>query len=183
MAIGGSSSGIGPGAGSTTGVPTTYNPFRTFYTNALQPGLGSSSASTLGNSSASTAGNFGQPQFDTVTSTATGTSTAGQALTQGSGATGFSTLGMSKAPAYSTALSPDFPFAPTSSVKLGNAARAALERSSALQGQNIQLQMNGPQAILRGRVSQDRMRRLAEGLVRLTPGVQDVVNELQVTGR
>jgi len=41
---------------------------------------------------------------------------------------------------------------------------------------------SGPVIVLRGSVATDHERRLAEALVRLTPGVRDLVNELEVRG-
>jgi BON domain-containing protein len=156
-----------------------------YYLNLYQPGLGSSLTGTPGRTSTGGAfgssGAFGQPLFALATTTTTGTTT-GTAATQ-SQATGFTTLGMSKAPAYVTALSPDFAITRVSSSKLQSELLATLQRSSALRGQgkiDLTVTKNG-QVILKGDVSRDQLRRLAEGLVRMTPGVSDVQNELQVT--
>jgi hypothetical protein len=47
---------------------------------------------------------------------------------------------------------------------------------------NIQVIVDGPAVVLRGRVADDHERRLAEAVLRLSPGVRDVRNEL-VAGR
>lgn len=67
--------------------------------------------------------------------------------------------------------------------KLYGEVRSVLDRSTSLPSRgNIQLRMNGPGLILEGTVADERERRLAEGLVRLTPGVREVENRLQVRG-
>jgi len=43
---------------------------------------------------------------------------------------------------------------------------------------NIQVVMDGPTVVLRGKVQDDHERRLAEAMVRLSPGVRQVRNEL-----
>ncbi len=59
--------------------------------------------------------------------------------------------------------------------------QGVLVRSSSLpSARDIQVAMDGSVVVLRGPVSNDDERRLAENLVRLTPGVHDVRNELQV---
>jgi osmotically-inducible protein OsmY len=65
---------------------------------------------------------------------------------------------------------------------LRNDLQSLLQRSSALRDAgNIQLVVSDSRVILRGRVRTPRDRRLAEALIRMTPGVQDVQNNLQVT--
>ena len=59
--------------------------------------------------------------------------------------------------------------------------RATLDRSTAIKNaKGIQVQVEGQTAVLRGTVGDEDERRMAEGLVRLTPGVRQVRNELQV---
>jgi hypothetical protein len=189
MTIGGSAGGGGAGAGrgaagaATTSIPTTYNTFQPFYGNVLQPGLGSNSISTLGPSTTSSAtGGFGQPLFTVLTSTSA-TGTASTALGQSQGGAGFTTMGIKRAPAYITALSDDFVMPERSSAKLKQELQDVLQRSSALKGKGeFQLLVKDAKVVvLRGQVATARDRRLAEGLIRLTPGVQNVINELQVT--
>lgn len=98
-----------------------------------------------------------------------------------------STTGTQRAPAYASVLG----FSPSSGSGPGgtSAAPSALQtslqqmltRSAGLQSSpNIQVVMEGATVVLRGSAADDHDRRLAEGLVRLTPGVHDVRNELQV---
>ena len=44
----------------------------------------------------------------------------------------------------------------------------------------IAIEVEGGTVVLKGQVSDDDQRRLVEGMMRLTPGVRDVRNELKV---
>jgi len=92
---------------------------------------------------------------------------------------GFTTVGMRRAPAFSTGIGFAPPPAPAPA-KLQTELRGVLSRSSMLSSGDIQIVVNGPTVILRGRVGSEDERRLAEGLVWLTPGVHDVRNELRL---
>ena len=60
-------------------------------------------------------------------------------------------------------------------------ARLVIDRSSALPSRaNIQMGMDGEAIVLTGLVADDRERQMAEALLRLTPGVRDVRNELEI---
>jgi hypothetical protein len=64
--------------------------------------------------------------------------------------------------------------------RMTNQIKAMLDRSTVLSNpQGIQVSSNGPVVTLRGTVSSPDEARLIEGMVRLTPGVRDVLNELQ----
>jgi hypothetical protein len=177
VAIGGTNSLI-QNAGSISGVPSTANPWRTYYNNVLQLGL---STSPVGTYSSSAAGGFGQPLYSSVISTQQQSSTA--AISTQSQQMGFSTWGMRRAPSYYTALSEDLPVRVHAPAKLKQDLYAVLQRSSSLPSkQNIEIQVQDSVVILRGQVSGPRERRLAEALIRLSPGVYDVQNELQIAG-
>jgi hypothetical protein len=61
--------------------------------------------------------------------------------------------------------------------------QAVLERSSRLSSRDtIQVGMVGPVVVLRGTVLNEHDRRLAEGLIRLSPGVHEIRNELAIQG-
>lgn len=162
------------GATTTTG-PSTSNPFRASYVNIFAKGAASTKT-------------FGQPTYATVTTTTAGGFTGGQGrggLTglggAGSESTGFSTVGIRRAPAYFTTLAPDLPVIFAAPPVLLGELRATLEITDAIRSKNgIQIVMEGNTVVLRGRVENDRERRLAEGMVRLTPGVREVRNELVV---
>jgi osmotically-inducible protein OsmY len=58
--------------------------------------------------------------------------------------------------------------------------RQALDLSPRLtNGRGIQVAVNGPTVVLQGNVASQRERRVAELVVRMTPGVRDVRNELK----
>jgi hypothetical protein len=58
---------------------------------------------------------------------------------------------------------------------------AVINRSSSIKNPaGIEVLTEGQRVILRGKVTSDSERRLVEGMIRLTPGVREVVNELQV---
>jgi hypothetical protein len=179
IAIGGTGT-VASTVGGTT-IPSSSNPLRNYYNNLYQPGsLPPGSTTTLGSFSASSQGGFGQPLYGSPTATATVGIGALQG-TQGGGA-GFSSVGLPKAPPYVTTLSDDFARPQRSPERLRTDLQSLLQRSSALRGSgDIQLVVNDSRVILRGRVRTPRDRRLAEALIRMTPGVQDVQNNLQVT--
>jgi osmotically-inducible protein OsmY len=64
-------------------------------------------------------------------------------------------------------------------VQLRDNVRDAISRSTRIStpGQ-IQVQMDGPTVVLQGSVANERERRVVEAMVRMTPGVHSVRNEL-----
>jgi len=93
----------------------------------------------------------------------------------GTGATGF------RPPAaYQTAIA--FRYNPTTPPQRQLALEAILARSTTLGARSIRVEVDGPAVILRGTVADPADRRRAENLLRLTPGVRVVKNELTVTG-
>ena len=61
--------------------------------------------------------------------------------------------------------------------------QAIIARSSRLPSRdNIQVLAQGDTIVLRGMVRDDRERRLAEAVLRLSPGVREIRNELQTPG-
>lgn len=62
-------------------------------------------------------------------------------------------------------------------------ARATIASTTSLpSAQRIQVMLDGSTIVLRGKVGDDDERRLAENVLRLTPGVRDIRNELAVDG-
>jgi len=59
----------------------------------------------------------------------------------------------------------------------------AINRGGLRSGANIRVMSDGQKVVLRGRVRDANEARMAEGLLRITPGVRDIVNELQVGGQ
>jgi len=186
----------GGGAGNTTGVPSTFNPFRASYMNPYAAGMQTTST-TLGNaanrSNASTKG-FGQPVYATTTTTGNNLGGVGgiggiggvQGLNGGVATTTadpfhFDNAGLRKTPAYSTVLADDLPVPAHPATQLAQSLRNVLDRSSQIRSQGtMQLRVENDVVILTGFVGNAREARLAENLLRLTPGVADVVNELQI---
>jgi hypothetical protein len=65
--------------------------------------------------------------------------------------------------------------------RLAADAQRILMRSESLPSRaNIQVGTDGRTVVLRGNVADERERRMAENMMRLTPGVRDVRNELNI---
>ena len=138
-------------------------------------------------------GTFGQPlyriQTPTATAQAVSTGTAsvgGRGSSQSSTNTSNANFGSviaetTRRPAVAAMLDDTFPInIPTGSV-LQTELRDILDRSTSLTSQpNISISVDGRLVTLRGVVPNDHERRLAESLLRLTPGVGMIKNELTV---
>jgi hypothetical protein len=186
-------SGTGTGSSTNQVVPQPSDLFQGYYVNPYRLGLATtnssmgslnSSSSTTGSGTnrTSSQGGFGQPLYGT-TKTPTTTTTGTTSSVSSAGSTGFNTVGTRRAPAYTTTLG--FTFAqgpgPVASpggmqIKLGD----VLQRSTMLPGRDLQVVIAGSTVILRGQVADDNQRRLAEGMIRLEPGVREVVNQIRV---
>jgi hypothetical protein len=176
--------GVGGGGGgnssmttATPSIPTSSNVLGTTFANPFSLGMSTNyypNAGTFGtpNTKAPT---FGKPVYTPTTTTATTTATTTTT------ANGFSTYGTLRAPAYYTALNEDIPVKMHPPAELQITLRGAIDRSNRLTNpQNIQVSISGGVVMLTGQVDSDRDRRVAEGLVRLTPGVRDVDNQLRI---
>jgi hypothetical protein len=83
---------------------------------------------------------------------------------------------------YYTA-STGFDYRPAGPNQVQGEVERVLSRSTSLgPNRNIQVAVEGPSLVLRGTVASDQDRHLAEALIRLTPGVYEVRNELEVAG-
>jgi hypothetical protein len=195
----GGSQGSQVRAGATSVGVSSSNPFAASYTNPIAAGLsGVTGRSTFGtavyanlNPTGSMSGSSGGMGL-TGGRAGTAGMTGGGAGFMGSGAMGagrpasgsYATLGATgttttRAPTYSAAI--DFSYTPVAPSGLQTSIRQMLIQSNALpSSSNIQVAVDGGTVILRGLVADDHGRRLAEGMVRLTPGVRDVRNELVV---
>jgi hypothetical protein len=133
-------------------------------------------------------GTFGTPMYGNISTTATGrgsTFGAGGAGAIGqTSSTGFTTAGMPRTPQYITTIASDFEQAPRPSAGQFTAdLKATFNQVSALKSaKNINVLVKGQVVVLQGEVATERERKLAEGLVRLTPGVHEVRNDLVVNG-
>lgn len=162
----------GAGAAGAASIPTAPNPFRVYYANPLGIGLSGATTTNLSPKAA-----FGQPLFGAIAA-ANAVANIQQAI---AGGAGFATVGLRKAPSYVTTLSDDIPLIRHLPSQLERDLQDVLRRSTTLKGkEGIAVSVSGQVAILRGQVPSERELRLAESLIRLTPGVRDVQNELTV---
>ena len=75
----------------------------------------------------------------------------------------------------------EFRVKPIETTQLQADLQAMLNRSSTLKNPNaVTVVLEGPVAILRGKVADEDEKRLVEGMMRLTPGIRGVRNELLV---
>jgi hypothetical protein len=170
--IGGS---IGRGSFGANQAVSQYNPFVSYYANPLAIGY-PGTTSGLGSAGAA----FGQPIYVVTNTGLTGGVGSGLASI-GTPAAGFgaSSIGVRRAPAYTTSLG--FAHQPPSASRLAGEAAQVLERSTRLTPtRDIKVVAEGQIIVLQGWVADDHDRRLAEALVRLTPGVHEVRNELKI---
>jgi hypothetical protein len=169
--------------------PTTSGDlFARYYVNPFAVGYSLASSSSSQTNSA-----FGVPLYATLypgtqitspfsSTTASITSRPASIVPGFAGSsTGIGTgLGVSTRPAaaYTTVIG--FKYRPTPSGEFLANLGDVLARSSDLADTKIQLILDGPTVVLRGNVSDWEQRRLAENLLKLTPGVNGVKNELVV---
>lgn len=173
------------GGGSSSSVDST-NFLKNTYSNPLYMGRANqisssaNSASTISSTLQQAVGGFGQSSFGTTTG---GTATTGSTRGGMGGSAGSSTRFSVVAPfqtrvAYSASV--DFPTRPSSPSALLTQVRGSIDRSSRLKNPSgIQVIVDGQTVVLRGKVADESERRIAEGLIRLEPGVRQVVNELE----
>jgi hypothetical protein len=118
----------------------------------------------------------------TTTTTSTTTGITGN-INTASGLNSFSGQAASilnrRGPAYTVAIS--FPYEPPTSNQLQTEAQTVLAKSDFLtMRDSIKVKVDSQTLVLEGQVRSDQERRLAENMVRLTPGVREVRNNLQV---
>lgn len=164
------------GTGTNTGISNT-NLFYPTYVNPMTFGLLNSTGSGAVNAP------FGTPLYSNLTTTTSTTGTRG-----GAGGTATVTSGMNmpgpqstsrRMPTYASTVR--FRYTPPGPEQRRGDLQAILARTSALtQPAGIQVTMDGPTVVLRGKVADDDERRLAENVLRLAPGVRAVRNDLEV---
>src|SRR5262249_830558 len=84
-----------------------------------------------------------------------------------------------RGPAYTVAVT--FPYEPPGASQLRNEAQNVLARSRAVTlRDSIRVKADGQTLVLEGRVRSEQEKRLAENMVRLTPGARSIQNNLQI---
>ncbi len=169
----------GAGGRSTGGAGVTISPtnfLSASYGNPLYPGRPGST------NIAPAAGGFGQPSFGSTT-TGGRTQTGGRAGMGGGTASvssNFGRLGLVNSPiTFATVVR--FPMPRVQAPQVQTQLQALIDRSAALKLPGaVRVEVQGNKVILRGRAADDDDRRLVEGMVRLEPGVHQVINELRV---
>jgi hypothetical protein len=197
--------GTGVSGGITGGGVSATNFLSQYYSNPTY--LGGPNGETGSTSNQSRLGSgFGQPSFGNVTTGGIGTASSYGALGSSStiggtgnigsssrlggyGASGTAGInsstsqGASSPPTsiiHTVTMRSPVP-APAARAGFYPEVRAVIARSTSLSRPgNIQVEMEGQTVILKGKVPSEDERRLAEGLIRLTPGVRAVRNELIV---
>lgn len=194
------------GTTTTTTGTTTSNPFSAYYRNPLAAGIVGGSPTVGGSRTAgATSGGFGTPLYPSTGLTTTGTTGVGTGSLQGllgstllgnlgsanifrptgsagnfgNQATGLTTSTMQRLPAV--VVVPDFDARPVNAGILEEELQRVIERSTTLTSkENIRVTVGSEMVVMKGQVSDERQRRLAEAMIRLTPGVRNVRNDLEV---
>jgi hypothetical protein len=165
----------GTGVSATT-IPSTSNSFGTSYVSPLSLGLPSIYTNTFGPPT-KYPGGFAKGLY--LNAPTTNNSSAASTTTNAG--TGFSTQPTPRNPAYYTVLASDIPTKIYAPSKLNADLNAMFAKSTHFKDpQAIQVQVVDGIVLLRGQVASERERDRAEGLLRLTPGVRGVQNELQI---
>jgi BON domain len=163
------------GAGSLTSVPSSNNPYVQNFGDPLSMGKPTNYATSFG-PLAKPVVTFGKGIYST---TAGAVSTSASTITNP--ANGFTEYGVFRNPPYSTVLSSDLPMVSHSASALQADARSVIDRSSFLRNPRaIQVSASDGVVQLSGQVASEKERRIVEGMVRMTPGVRNVQNELKV---
>jgi osmotically-inducible protein OsmY len=130
-------------------------------------------------------GGFGQPSFGTTTTT-TGAGARGGAGGVGAGgrggtaSVGMSGQGNQSISQISHVAELKFPVAAIVSSQLQTELQGVISRSSMLSAPaGIKIEVAGSTVVIRGQAADDDEIRLVEGMIRLTPGVHEVRNELK----
>jgi BON domain len=166
------------GTPSATSIPSNANVLGSSYVNYFTLGQSQNYQGKFGaqNVTPNITGTFGKYIYVPNPSTSTGG--ASTTPTQG---IGFSTFGQPRAPVYTTSFAETFPIVRPELSQVQVDARDAIARSSLLKNRgSIQVTMNRGVVQLTGSVGSETERITAEGMVRMTPGVAEVQNNLVV---
>jgi hypothetical protein len=153
---------------------TNYNAFSGYFANPMAVGWPGSTGSQVGT--------FGTPLVGTLSTSTTGTATfsRGGTATFTQTTTGiYSMIGQRRSPTYVATLG--FPFRQPTPSQIEPELQSIIARAQSLPSRGtIRVSTDGQAVVLRGTVSDDHERRLAESILRLTPGVREVRNDLTV---
>lgn len=167
-----SSQGGNTKAGVASGIPSASNLFKDHMTNPLSLGFKSGGTPT-----------FAQPLYPTTTTTTTTRTTArvGTGNTTANTAIGFNTFGQLRDLPYAPQLGPDIPLVNPQITRLEIEARTVVKNSSRLPSRDrIAVAVEDGVVVLRGQVGTPRERQLAEDMLRLSPGIRAIRNELTI---
>lgn len=169
------------GTGSSTGAPASSNILVSTYGDPYSMGLPSiySKGPPSRTSDASVKVTFGAANYANTGKSAAGQ--GGSASTTTTSTNYGTAVGVVRNPQYVTVLSDNVPLVVHKTSVLQSEVRDVIARSERLPSKNdIQVAVSGNTVILSGRVGSDRERLVAEGIAKMTPGVRDVLNQLQV---
>lgn len=158
------------GSGGSQSISNT-NPFSSYYVNPMSLGLGTTST---GRGS----GGFTSPLYGTTSTTSSygGTATLSGGNTNSTTPVGGTSMGMVRQ-MYGVNMGAPAPAAGQFQVR--SDLQTVIARSSSLPSKgSIRVVSEGDIVVLQGSVQDEHERRLAEALVRFTPGVREVRNEL-----
>jgi osmotically-inducible protein OsmY len=172
--------GIGGTVGTLSSTTSTgISNMDLFYSHYANP-MYSGRVSSTGQTTTGQVGGFGAPLY-TLTTTSAQPGITGTLSATGQGLGGLGGLAPSgrRGPAYTCVLV--FPYDPPTPSRLQTELQQVIARSSGLTAKDtIKVKLDGQVLVLEGTVPNDRERRLAEGLLRLTPGVRQIRNNLFV---
>jgi hypothetical protein len=157
------------GGATAVGIPSTSNLWAPYYTDPRSLGL-----------KAGAKGTFGQAMY-AITSTPATKATPKQGSNAANKAAGFNTFGQPRDVPYAVVPGDDLPRPVAESPKLAADLQGHVQRSSLLPSkENIAVTIENDVVVLRGQVGSQREKGLVERMLRLTPGVRELRNELTV---
>jgi hypothetical protein len=166
------------GTPSATTIPSNANYLGSSFVNYFTLGQPQNYQNKFGaqNITPNITGTFGKYIYVANPSTSTGGAASAQTM-----GVGFSTFPQPRAASYTTSFAESFPVIRPEIGQVQAEARDTIARSSMLKNKDsIQVAMNGPVVLLTGSVGSETERITAEGMVRMTPGVAEVQNNLVV---
>jgi osmotically-inducible protein OsmY len=167
------------GANQTNG-PTQGNPFLSTYAYPQQAGMSSTTTGRGGSS-----GSFGQQLYYASVSGGSNSNTTATTANTAKVPSNYNSFGMKRDLPYQTVMGPTVGGAKSkfnpSPAQLQGALQDSITQSQRISAnRNVRVSIEGEVVVLQGYVDTPRDSRIAEGLMRSTPGVRDVRNELQV---